>query len=355
MHYIHTLSENQKKLIILMFILIPMFMMGLLMGLWANKRGLFKQVVLIRTTVKSAQGVGTSSRVTLSGVEIGKVENTKLAEQDKIEVTMSIQKDFNAFVRKDCYAVIAAEGFIGAKEFRITGGTQGAPMIGNGDFIKSIDQVDAENLMAKLSPVVDAAERIVLKIDKITASIPEQKINSSIADVSGILNDIKTGKSSVGKLVSTDNGEFVKKVDSLLAKIDRIAQKVAEGSDRLPETMHSVADITKSAASAAKDMEKEKTIQALLKNLTRVLEDIDKMAPALNKTVENAGNILGDTSLVTQRVPALMDDVEQTLNDTMVIVRGMKTGWPVNKFVPAEKSQPEFEPMLRETPQPATK
>ena len=324
MHYIHTLSERQKRLIILLFIIVPIVVFGLLIGVWANKRGMFKKMVFLKTTIKSAQGVDPSSRVTFSGIEIGKVEKIKLLGPDAIEVVFKIQKEFN-------------------------------PLVQDGDALKAVDQLDAENLMAKLSPVVDAAERIVLKIDKITASIPEQKINSSITDVAGILNDVKTGKATVGKLVSTDKGELAEKVNELIQKINHIAKKAEEATARLPETMNNVADLTKSATSVTKDLEREKTIQAVLKNLNRVLEDIDKMAPAIHKSVENAGNILGDSSLVTKRVPALMDDVEQTLNDTMLMIQGLKTGWPVNKFVPSGKDKQVFEPTLREPPQPATK
>jgi ABC-type transporter Mla subunit MlaD len=283
------------------------------------------------------------------------VEKIKLLGPDAIEVVFKIQKEFNPLVRKDSVAVIVAQGFIGTKEFRITGGSPGSPLVQDGDALKAVDQLDAENLMAKLSPVVDAAERIVLKIDKITASIPEQKINSSITDVAGILNDVKTGKATVGKLVSTDKGELAEKVNELIQKITLIAKKAEEATARLPETMNNVADISKSATSVTKDLEREKTIQAVLRNLNRVLEDIDKMAPAIHKSVENAGNILGDSSLVTKRVPALMDDVEQTLNDTMLMIQGLKTGWPVNKFVPSGKDKQVFEPTLREPPQPATK
>ncbi|MBI3793976.1 MAG: MCE family protein [Nitrospinae bacterium] len=360
MHYVHSLSEKQKKLVIGVFIAVPLVAFALMSALWAHKRGVFNKVVHLKTNVKTALGVDPQSKVTLSGIEIGKVENFSLMAADSIQINFIIHKEYAHFVKKDSLATLAAQSIIGTKEIRLGGGSASSPLVEDGDVLKSMEQVDTENLINKITPVLNAVESIVLKIEKVVSAIPEESLKSSVNDVAGILNDIKTGKATVGKVISTDKGALFEKVDALLLKLNNISQKIDEATVRLPETMGHVADVSKTMAkelpatmakvkTISGDLpETQKLIQGVLKNLNKVLDDIAQMTPVIKKSVEEAGGAVHNASTAAGKIPALMDDVEHTLNETLLMIQSLKTAWPVKNFVPAEKDRPVFEPTLRE-------
>ncbi|MBI3581239.1 MAG: MCE family protein [Nitrospinae bacterium] len=351
MHYLHYLSERQKRLAIFSFMAFPVVVLVLLMALWANNRGLFTPMVRLKTVVKSAQGIDSHTMVTLSGIAIGTVSKTDLRGPEEIELTLRIEKKYQGLIRADSEAMLAAQNIVGVKEVRIRGGSKGAPVVADGASLKSVEFLEMENLSDRVTPIINAAERIVLKLDQIVDSFPNERLNSSVRDVSEILAGIKDGKSSVGRLVSTDKGELYAKLDGFIKKLNDISANLDEATKRLPETMENAAQTSRNAMDASKGWpEMQKTLQDVLKNMNRVLDDVAAMTPSVHKTVDAVGAAAQDASKTASRIPALLDDVETTLNDTMTMVQSLKSSWPMKNLVPAEKNKAPFEPGLRESP-----
>jgi phospholipid/cholesterol/gamma-HCH transport system substrate-binding protein len=351
MHYIHTLTAKQKKAVIFGFIALPVAVLAALTFLWAYNSGMFKRMVNLKTVVHSAHGIDTQTAVTLSGIAIGNVTNVQLQDQDAIEVSFRVDSAYAARIREDSLLTLSSVNIIGAKEIRVHGGSKGAPAVKDGDFIAAEESVDMGNLMDRVNPILVAAERMVGRLDKMLEEFPDDRLNSSVTNLSGILSDIKEGKASMGKLVSTDNGEFYHKLNKLVAKLNDISDKVDDAAKHLPETMENTAAITRDARAASHDLpEMQKTMHQVLKNLNRVLDDIAAMAPAINKAMVHAGTAAQDVSKITPRLPGLIDDVEQTLNETMVMMHSIKASWPVKNMVPKGKEHTLFEPTRRESP-----
>jgi phospholipid/cholesterol/gamma-HCH transport system substrate-binding protein len=351
MHYLHYLSEKQKRLAIFSFIAFPVVVFALLMVLWANNRGLFTPMIRLKTIVRSAQGIDNHTRVTFSGIVIGAVSKTRLKGPDEIELTLRIEREYQHLIHTDSSAMLAAQNIVGIKEVSIRGGSKAAPVVRDGDILKSTEILEMENLMDRVNPLIQAAERIILKVDNIVNSFPNDRLNSSVKDISEILADIKGGKSSVGKLVSTDKGEMYGKLVLLISKLNDISAKVDESLKHLPETMDNAAQISRNAKDASRDLpEMQKTLHDVLKNMNHILDDVSAMTPSIHKAVDVVGFAAQDASKSTARIPALLDDVEQTLNDTMGMVQSLKSSWPMKNIVPAEKKRTPFEPELRESP-----
>ncbi|MBI5178964.1 MAG: MCE family protein [Nitrospinae bacterium] len=351
MHYIHTLTAGQKKLVIWGFVATPLAVLALMTVLWAHNKGMFKRMVMLRTVVHSAQGIDNQTLVTFSGFVIGNVTDVSLSAQDAIEVTFRVDGELAKWIHNDAAITLASVNLIGSKEMKITGGTPDAPLVKDGDLLPAVEGVDMGNLMDRVSPIIVTVEKMVARLDQILEHFPDDKMNESVHSLSGILSDIKGGKATVGKLVSTDNGALYNKLDKLVAKLNDISEKVDEASKHLPETMENTAEITRNARTMSKDLpEMQKTFHQVLKNLDRILNDIAAMTPAINKTITHAGTIAQDVSKISPRLPALMDDVEQTLNETMIMVKSLKRSWPVKNMVPKEKEKVLFGSARRESP-----
>jgi phospholipid/cholesterol/gamma-HCH transport system substrate-binding protein len=351
MHYIHTLTPGQKKGAIAAFISVPLVILALLLILWANNQGLFKPMISLKTIVSSAKGVNTQTPVTLSGFTVGNITQIRLVDQNSIELTLRVDMKYAEWIRKDSTAVLMAQNIIGTKEILIRGGSKDSPPIHDGDTLRIEEYSEADNLMNRVNPIIGSVERIMQKLDKIFASFPNDRMNASVTDISGILSDIRQGKATVGKLLSTDNGALYDKIDGLLAKLNDISQKVDAAAAKLPETMDNVTDASNSAKTAAKGLpEMQQTLHQVLKNLNRVLDDLSAMTPEIRKTVMHVGDMAQDVSKTTPRLPALMDDVERTLGETLIIVQSLKASWPVKNLVPKEEEKTFIDPAQRQSP-----
>lgn len=202
-----------------------------------------------------------------------------------------------------------------------------------------------DNMMDRVAPILTAAERIVFRIEKILNGFPDDRLNAAVGDVAEVVKNIKEGKSTLGKLVSTDNGAFYGRLDKLADRLATLSERMTAATARLPETMDNVAAISGNLkTSSAQWPELHKNMNAVLKNLDHLLSDMREMAPTIKKTVANVGTMAEDLSHVTGRVPLLLDDMETTLNDTLLIVKGLKQSWPVKNMVPPEKEKTLFEP-----------
>lgn len=349
MHYIHRLTPAQKNAAIAVFIGIPAAVMLFLFVMWGYNRGLFKKTVTLKTVVASAQGIDTGTPVVFAGMAIGRVGGVRLGTRDEVELSLMIERRYISRIHADAVAIIASASMIGIKEIRIRGGSESAPPAKDGDTIAAQGLFDMDNLMDRVSPILAAAEKIVFRVEKVLAGFPDERINAAIGDVGAVISNIRNGKSTAGKFLSTDNGEFYNRLDRLADRLTTLSERMAEAAKRLPETMNNVADISGNVKTASGDWpDLQKNMNQVLKNMDHLLLDMREMTPTVKKTVANIGSMAEDMSHTSAKVPPLLDDMETTLNETLAIVKGIKRSWPVKNMVPPDKEKTQMEPAARD-------
>ena len=357
MHYIHRLTPAQKSAAIAVFIGIPAAFLLFLLIVWGHSLGLFTQTATLRTVVASAQGIDTETPVTYSGMKIGRVTGIRLGKGEAVELTLTIERAYLGRLHADAVAVIASVNVLGIKEIRVSGGSESAPPVKDGATIASQGLFEMDNLMERVTPILNAAEKIVYRVEKILNGFPDERVNAAIGDVSAVIGAIRSGKSTAGKLLSTDNGEFYNRLDHLAGQLSLLSGRMNEAAKRLPETMDNVAVISGNVKTASGDwpgMQKDliqvlKNLDKVLKNADHILLDVGEMTPAMKKTTGNLGVVAEDMSHASASVRRLLDDMETTLNETLTIIKGVKRSWPVKNMVPPDKEKKPVEPAARDT------
>lgn len=364
MHYIHRLTPGQKNAAIGVFIGIPIVAVLFLAVMWGVNRGLFTKMATLKTKIKSAQGIDTQTPITYSGMKIGRVSGIQLGKREEVDLTLTIEHAYLGRLHADAVAIIASASVIGIKEIRITGGSESARLLNDGDTIASQGLFDMDNLMERVTPILGAVEKMVFRVEKILNGFPDDRLNSAITDVSAVMGSIRGGRSTAGKLLSTDNGEFYKRLEHLTERLTTLSERVADATKRLPETMDNAAEITGDLKVITSDLksisgdmkavtpglpELKDNMNKVLKNVDHLLLDVGEMVPPAKKTMSNIGAMAEDLGHTTAKVPPLLDDMETTLNETLAIVKGVKRSWPVKNMVPAEKEKIQMEPAARET------
>lgn len=356
MHYIHRLTPGQKNAAIGIFVGIPIVVVLFLAVMWGINRGMFTKTAILKTTISSAQGIDTDTPVVYSGMKIGRVSGIRLGKREEVELTLTIERLYLNRIHTDSVAVIASASVIGIKEIRITGGSESARLLNDGDTIASQGLFDMDKLMERVTPILNAAEKIVFRVEKVLNDFPDERLNSAIADVGTVMGNIRQGKSTAGKLLSTDNGEFYNRLEHLTERLTTLSERVADATKRLPETMNNAADISGDLKAVTHDLkgvtpglpELKDDLGKVLKNVNHLLVDVNEMVPAAKKTMTNIGTMTEDLSHATSRVPPLLDDIEATLNETLTIVKGVKHSWPVKNMVSPDKEKIQREPAARD-------
>jgi phospholipid/cholesterol/gamma-HCH transport system substrate-binding protein len=147
----------------------------------------FKPGYNIYVIMGFANGVQQSAPVRLAGIEVGEVKEAVVFKDNtnKTRVRLKLWLTNDAKVEKDANVCINTLGLIGEKYVEIIPGTPGSDFLGNGDIIEGRDSVSVEQLSKK-------GYEIALKFEKVVDSLDY------------ILNEVKSGRGTIGKLLLDD-------------------------------------------------------------------------------------------------------------------------------------------------------
>ncbi len=351
MHYVHKLTPPQKKLLIWMFVLVPILLLSAMFAVWAQKERIFADYFYLKTIVSSADGIERSANVYFSGIKVGMITDIKLNEDDNIELTMKIEEAYHPRIHKDASMAMGALAVFGKKEFSIIGGSKNQPIIESGSTIPlESSQLEVDTLMDRISPLINSAEKAFIKLTEIVNSFPHKKLNASINDLSSIITAIKKGDSSAGMFLSSDKAELYKRLQEIVERANRISMEVEKAAEHIPATVEStkelfgnIAEISGRVNATSKELDinkMQKLLLTLLENMNKTMKMLSNIGPTIEKTVETVGETAKEIKAVAPQIPMILEDVELLLSETLMIIQSMKTAWPVKNLVPAEEQHP---------------
>src|ERR1043165_6428562 len=154
-----------------------------------RQKNLFNPVFRLTTTFHSISGLQVGNNIRFSGINVGTVDNIQIIDDSTVQVDMLIKKEVQQFIKADCEAAIGSEGIIGDRVLIISQGSNGAPMIKEGQHLNSIEPVETDAIMASLKVSAGNAEiiteqlaYIMLKINSGSGTLGRLIQDSSIAE-----------------------------------------------------------------------------------------------------------------------------------------------------------------------------
>jgi len=143
-------SPNQHAVIVGLFIFIGIaFLIGgiLMVG---NLRETFKIKMSLVTLFDDVNGLQPGNNVWFSGVKVGTVGNLSFYGKSQVEVNMKIITKAQQYIHKDAMVKISSDGLIGNKILVIYGGTEGAPVVVEGDTLSVEKTFSSEDVINTL-------------------------------------------------------------------------------------------------------------------------------------------------------------------------------------------------------------
>jgi len=161
----------------LLLFVIAIFLIG-------KQRNLFNPVFRLTTTFYNVSGLQVGNNIRFSGINVGTVDNIKIINDSTVQVGMLIRKNVQQFIKTDCEAGIGSAGIIGDRILIITQGSNGAPLVENGQQINSKEPVEPDAIMASLQITADNAAIVSFQLAEIMT-----KVNSGNGTLGRLIQD----------------------------------------------------------------------------------------------------------------------------------------------------------------------
>jgi len=149
-----------------------------------KQKNLFNPVFKITSTFFNVSGLQVGNNIRFAGINVGTVNNITIINDSTVMVELLIKKDVRQFIKSDCEVAIGSEGLIGDRLLIITQGSSDAPLIKDGQQLKSTEPVELDAVMASLKVTADNTAIITNQLAEIMI-----KVNSGTGTLGRLIRD----------------------------------------------------------------------------------------------------------------------------------------------------------------------
>ena len=235
----------------------------------------------LKTKFPDVKGLKSGAVVRVAGVEVGKVDDVRLSGSE-VEVVLKVNEENQQRITTESRASIGSLSLLGEPVIDVSPSTQGTPLK-DGDFLP------AGRAPGQLADVAEGATQ-------------------TLAQVTGILQDIRGGKGTVGKLFTDD--QVYREVNALIASAGVVAGELSRGRGTLGMLIRDNAAYTRFNAALGDLQETTRRInagegslgrllkdEAFAKSLTSASANFDQVSARLNRNDNTMGRLLTEREL----------------------------------------------------------
>jgi len=220
-------TTSGQKIKIGLFTFIGLLVLVLAIFFIGNRKNLFSSTFTIYGTFKNVNGLQVGNNVRFAGINVGVVEAINIVTDSSARVDLTLNSDVKKFIKKDSKLSIGSDGLMGDKLIVIApGGITSTEAVRNGDQLTTINPVDVDKIIAKMTKVIDNAEtltgglsQIVAKVNSGQGSIGRLLNSDKLSkDLEGTVNQAKTTMQNVHKTTTTLNTDLKAAQSNFLLK-----------------------------------------------------------------------------------------------------------------------------------------
>ncbi|MDB4924406.1 MlaD family protein [Mucilaginibacter sp.] len=183
-------TTSSQKLKIGLFTFIGLLVLIAAVFFIGNQKSLFSATFKISGVFKNVNGLQIGNNVRFAGINVGVVNDIEIINDTAVRVILNINDDVKKFIKKDSKMSIGSDGLMGDKlVVLMPGGATSTAMVKDGDQINSINPIDVDKIIAKLTKIEDNAGSLIDNMAQIVA-----KINTGKGSLSRLLNNDKMAR-----------------------------------------------------------------------------------------------------------------------------------------------------------------
>lgn len=288
-------KATTQKMRLGIFVIIGLMLFVLAIYFIGEKQKMFGETNKLSAIFNNVSGLQLGNNVRYSGINVGTVRGISMINDTTIRVDMIIDKSVFKHIKKNAVATIGSDGLVGNMIINITPGENSFLAVQPGDIIKSINRIRTDDILNTLNVTNQNAALLTIDLLKITREITQGK-----GTVGLLINDTIMGsdlKQTMRYLKLTSKGttESVSKLNELIATLNN---------------KDNVIGVLKDTTVANK-------IKAIVGNLERSSDKINKVVNNLNATIINvkdgkgALNYLSNDPELVRKIDSTMTNINQ--------------------------------------------
>ena len=319
--------------------------LAVLIFVMSGTGGWFTRKITLRSYLDNASGLREGAPVRLAGVDIGNVTHIRIVDgkpATPVEVTMKVNTKYSFNLRKDSVTLLATAGVLGETYVDVDSSSAKGPEATDGDTLAAHSQPDIQDVVRASQGTLQNMDALLKRLDRIVAFIESGKgsigkviydpslydrLNATVTEFKGLMDDIQSGKGSLGPLLTSD--EAYKKAIAAIDKLNAIVDDLQQGKG--------------SAGKALKDPALYDNANKTLANVRQLTDDINAGKGALGKMThdqEFAARLqatVNNLALLTERLekgegtagmllkdPTLYNNSNQMLLESRELVKAIR-------------------------------
>jgi phospholipid/cholesterol/gamma-HCH transport system substrate-binding protein len=185
---------------------------ALVTGLYliGDKKNLFDKTFTLKASFYDVNGLTVGNNVTFAGIAVGTVQDITITSDTAVLVTMIVKDDVQKYILKNAVAVIGSEGMMGNKQVNINSAKERAPVVADGDVLRSINPVSMDETTRTLSATNANLKEITDNLKNMTYKLDSSALWSVLADTT-TANNLKAGAQAFSENMQAAQSSFLLK------------------------------------------------------------------------------------------------------------------------------------------------
>jgi phospholipid/cholesterol/gamma-HCH transport system substrate-binding protein len=264
--------------------------------------------------------------VRLAGVDIGNVTDIRIVPgraATPVEVTMKVATTYSFNMRKDSTALLSTAGVLGETFVDIDSSSAKGAVVQNGDTLATRSEPALEDVVRSTQGTLQNVDALVKRVDHIISYIDSgqgsigkviydpalyDRLNATVGEFKGLLDDIQQGKGSLGPLLTSD--EAYKKANAALDKLNAVIDDLQAGKgsagkllkdpqlyDNANKTVANLRQLSDDVNAGKGAMGKLARDQEFADKLQTTMNNLAALTDRLEKGEGTAGMLFKDTAL----------------------------------------------------------
>lgn len=341
--------DRKEKAVGLFIICIAMLLLTTVIVIGRGK-GWFKTYVTYYTIFDQSYNLEVNTPVKLFNTNIGKIKKILLVG-DKVKIKLGILHEFRSRIKKSTTATVQSPTILGAEHIAIIPGEDDAPLIQAGGVIPSEKKKSIADYLSEFQ-VEKTAKMIIMAAQEITSIVqilrdPHgpfftafESLNSLLAQVEKITNEIDAGKGTVGGLIKSS--ALLDQVHDNLDEVGKIIGNLSEASAKTPAT----ADQMKETLATLHEI--EKGILESMPNIKRTMKDVEDAVGTLKIILANIEKGSQDIPEVTRSTSRGIQEIRKAVNNIDKVVQSLQQNFFFKPRLPPEPTGKNVDAGLRQ-------
>ncbi len=240
-------------------------------------------VPVYKTKFDNIQGLNTASKVTLNGVQVGKVQETKLItspdHNGKLEVVVSFSVEQDVALSKKSIVKFYSDGLMGGKALAIIPSFEGEKAQ-SGDFFQGEVETDLfSSVTEKLNPLQAKIERMIVSADSLLVGLNDvldtptrNHLKASVIQLNQTMTNFK---------VMTNN------INNLLAKNNTSINNTLSNAEKLTASFTNLSDSLNTELKKANLGDTMQELKTTIKNINKIVAGLDQGKGSMGKLLKD--------------------------------------------------------------------